>query len=97
MIERFVTNSLNGDLYQKAIECLKALRETCVKEDEGAAFNKYMEKLKKKFQSGDNKDFFEQLIKKKISLITSKESSTSSMVSEEEAKKVILFKQSNPL
>jgi len=49
MIERFVTNSLNGDLYQKAIECLKALRETCVKEDEGAAFNKYMEKLKKKF------------------------------------------------
>jgi len=34
MITRFVTNSLAGDLFPKAIECLIALREACVKEDE---------------------------------------------------------------
>ena len=34
LIERFVKNSLKGDLYQKAIECLQALRESCIKEDE---------------------------------------------------------------
>lgn len=30
MIDRFVNNSLAGDLYQKAIECLIALRESCI-------------------------------------------------------------------
>jgi hypothetical protein len=34
MIERFVKNSLKGDLYDRAIECMGAMRETCVKEDE---------------------------------------------------------------
>ena len=39
MITRFVTNSLAGDLFPKAIECLIALREACVKEDEAQKFN----------------------------------------------------------
>jgi hypothetical protein len=26
IIERFVNNSLNGDLFEKALECLEALR-----------------------------------------------------------------------
>jgi hypothetical protein len=49
MIERFVKNSLKGDLYDKAIECLKSLREGCINEDEGEVFNKFMERVKKLF------------------------------------------------
>ncbi len=89
MIERFVQNSLNGDLYEKAIECLVVLRETCVREDEGQAFNKFMQVLKSKFaKPGNNEDFFQEIVKRKISLITKKETSTSSHVTDEEAKKV---------
>ena len=86
MIERFVRNSLKGDLYAKAVECLRALREACVKEDEAQSFNKFMERLKDKFQRGTNKEFFQMIINSEISLITKKESSISSNVTEQEAK-----------
>lgn len=88
LIERFVKNSLNGDLYSKAIECLKALREACIKEDEGATFNKFMERMKKLFATGTNAEFFKEVIANKVSLITKKESPISSIVTEEEAKEV---------
>jgi ATP-dependent DNA helicase 2 subunit 2 len=58
LIERFVKSSLKGDLYGKAVECLRALREACIKEDEGAQFNKFMEKLKHLFIQGSNKEFW---------------------------------------
>ena len=88
MIERFVKNSLKGDLFSKAIDCLKALREACVKEDEAQSFNIFMKRLKDLFQRGNNKEFFELVVKNKISLITKKESAISSNVTEEEAKQV---------
>jgi len=49
MIERFVNTSLKGDLFDKAIECLKELRDACVTEDEAPSFNRYMERLKSLF------------------------------------------------
>jgi hypothetical protein len=30
---------MNGDLYEKAFECLQVLRATCVEEDEAIPFN----------------------------------------------------------
>ena len=45
-------------MYDKAIECLKAFREACVKEDEAQIFNKFLERLKKLFANGTNKEFF---------------------------------------
>lgn len=62
MIERFVNNSLNGDLYDKAIECLETLREACIAEDEGASFNLFMEKLKRLYSNGDHSEFFAIII-----------------------------------
>lgn len=88
LIERFVKNSLKGDLYSKAIECLICLRETCVKEDEAPAFNKFMDRIKKMFASGSHREFWMVVVGNKISLITKKESSISSDVTEDEAKKV---------
>jgi hypothetical protein len=63
LIERFVKNSLKGDLYGKAIECLEAMRETCIKEDEAVKFNEFMQRVKKIFGRGSYKEFFNLLIK----------------------------------
>ena len=46
VIERYIRCSLNGDLYEKALECLINLREAAVQEDEAPTFNKFLEKIK---------------------------------------------------
>lgn len=52
MIKRQVDASIGGDLFDKAIECLKNLREGCVREDEAESFNRFLETVAK------NEDFF---------------------------------------
>ena len=46
MIKRFIDSSMNGDLFDKAIECLKAMREGSIKEDEAETFNNLAKQLK---------------------------------------------------
>ena len=77
MIVRFVKDSLHGDTYDKALECLAALRDVCIKEDEAPEFNDFLYRIKKDFQTGPHSEFFIRLIKKGIQLITSSESSSS--------------------
>ncbi len=77
LIHRFVVNSLKGDLYQKALECLHTMRETCVVEDEGQKFNLFLEQLKKNFHKGTNSEFWQSIVEDGISLITNKETITS--------------------
>lgn len=43
MIERFIINSLKGDLFDKALDCIKELRKACVEEDEAPSFNRFAE------------------------------------------------------
>lgn len=43
IIDRYVRGSIGGDIYDKAVECLLALRESCVSEDEAPVFNRFME------------------------------------------------------
>ncbi len=91
MIERFVKNSLKGDLYEKAVLCLEAMRETCVKEDEAQKYNDFLAKIKRIFggQRGSHAEFFQQLVAHGgLSLITQKESAISSNVTEQEAAQV---------
>ena len=85
IIERYIRGSINGDIYDKAFECLQELRRACVTEDEAPFFNKFMETVKEKFSNGTHRDFFGMLVKKKLSLITSAESELSSIVTELEA------------
>jgi ATP-dependent DNA helicase 2 subunit 2 len=85
IVDRFVRCSLNGDLYEKAYECLKAIRAACVTEDEAPVFNKFANRIKDSFGIGPHKDFFGMLIKDKLTLITAVESEISSMVTEQEA------------
>lgn len=90
MIERFVKNSLKGDLFDKALECLQAMRETCVREDEAQRYNEFLQRLKRIFAKGSHAEFFQRFAAqgKVLSLITVKESAISSNVTEEEALKV---------
>lgn len=85
VIDRYVRCSLNGDLYEKAIDCLSQLRNAAVTEDEAPTFNKFMEKLKDTYATGPHKEFFQMMRKGKLSLITRDESEISSVVTKDEA------------
>jgi len=85
IIDRYIRGSINGDIYDKALECLLVLRESCVAEDEAPLFNKFMEQIKGKYSAGHHREFFVLLAAKKITLITFMESELSSIVTPEEA------------
>lgn len=53
MIKRYIESSMSGDLFDKALHCLQALREGCAKEDEAESFNTLAKSLKSK-----HPDFF---------------------------------------
>lgn len=85
IIERFIRSSLKGDLYDKAFECLETMRQGAIQEDEAPQFNAFMQRIKEELHRG----FFEQMIKRKLSLITKEESQLSSVVTKEEAKEFL--------
>ena len=58
IIDKYIKNAMNGDLYDKALECLLALRKACISEDEAPFFNKFMVILKEKYQHGSQSAFF---------------------------------------
>jgi ATP-dependent DNA helicase 2 subunit 2 len=58
IIERYIRSSLNGDLYEKAFECLLELRLACISEDEAPTFNQFLGKLKDLFSFGAHREFF---------------------------------------
>jgi len=78
IIERFISNSLKGDLYDKAFECFKELRHACVKEDEAENFNGFAALMKSEFASGDQ-PFFDKVKDAGVSLITKGESFSSTV------------------
>lgn len=96
IIERYVRCSLNGDLYQKAFDCLKQMRDACISEDEAPIFNKFMDKMKDLFSIGPHQDFFGMMIKNKFSLITNQESEISSAVTQAEADDYLKVKAEKP-
>jgi ATP-dependent DNA helicase 2 subunit 2 len=85
MIEKFVKNSLKGDLYGKAIDCIAAMRKVCIRDDEAGKYNDFMKKIKRVFSRGSYRDFFTLLQQAAkdglaLTLITQKESPISSNV-----------------
>jgi len=39
IIEDYIRRSRNGDLYEDALDCIRVLRQACVREDEAVYFN----------------------------------------------------------
>lgn len=79
MIERFVNTSLKGDLFDKAIECMKELRAASITEDEAPSFNRFAANIKKLFGNPPNNAFFEKVKACGISLITKHETFSSTL------------------
>lgn len=81
MIEKFIESSLKGDLFDKAIECMRELRSACVREDEAGSFNKFAEKIKADvLRDVEKSQFFSKMAGEKLTLITKHESNLSSNV-----------------
>jgi ATP-dependent DNA helicase 2 subunit 2 len=74
MILEFVRNSTQGDMYEKAIDCLKAMRKASADNDEADQFNAFLADLKKRFSMGIHKDYYEAIRQQRIGLITKEES-----------------------
>lgn len=83
MIKRFIDSSMNGDLFDKALQCLVAMREGCIKEDVAEEFNVLAKQLKR------NPEFFKKMQEAKCGLITKHESNLSSNVDQKEANEFI--------
>lgn len=86
-ILQLVNDSLLNQYYPKAIECLNALRDGCIQEEESETFNNFLRDLRKYFKGKRKNDFWNLIVSKKISLIHYEESDDSS-VSPQESKQV---------
>ena len=89
VIDTFVQGALMGDMYEKAKDCVVTMREGAVSEDEADLFNDYLRNMKKKERSDKNvREFMTYLRQEDITLITKKETNSSS-VTEKEAKEFL--------
>jgi ATP-dependent DNA helicase 2 subunit 2 len=61
IIRRFINDSLKGNFYDKALECLKVLRKGCIDEDECDAFNEFIHDLREKCKEGKHQDFWKMV------------------------------------
>jgi ATP-dependent DNA helicase 2 subunit 2 len=82
-IVKFVHESIKDSYYDKAIECLDALRSGCLQEGEVGNFNNFMNDLKKFFRGKRRNDFWERIVSKDISLITMDENAESDITGED--------------
>ncbi|KAF0411993.1 SPOC domain-like protein [Gigaspora margarita] len=80
-ILHFVKTSFAEGLYPKALECLKILRQACAKENETSKFNNFLKELKTTcFEAQPSKtDFWDLIVREKITLINRDEASDSTM------------------
>ncbi|KAL0913845.1 hypothetical protein M5K25_017336 [Dendrobium thyrsiflorum] len=76
-------NSYKGDNYLNAIECLTALRNSCIQEQEPKKFNDFLHYLCENQKTLDLRDFFELLSSKNITLITKTEAADSDVKMED--------------
>ncbi|XP_076083778.1 X-ray repair cross-complementing protein 5-like [Mytilus galloprovincialis] len=85
-IQQIVTDSFGAQFYPKATDCLKTLREQCIKKMEAKSFNIYMRQFKDTLIQKGRRDFWDEIVTENLSLITKLESEESD-VSVEEGKK----------
>lgn len=89
LIMKFIEESFQGNLYDKALDCLKELRKGCVQEDEAPEFNDFLQNVKDRFCNGKHAKFWQKVISHGLTLIDQTETK-SSMVSPTEAKDFLM-------
>ncbi|VAI40645.1 unnamed protein product [Triticum turgidum subsp. durum] len=81
-----VQNSLQGDYYEKALECFVALRKACIIEQEPEEYNQFVIKLYERLKKVNDVVKFFQLLSSKNVLLICKEEAPDSDVTEEMAR-----------
>ncbi|RDD39534.1 X-ray repair cross-complementing protein 5 [Trichoplax sp. H2] len=76
-IWQLVMDSIGSQLFPKAMDCLKALREECVRLGEPAVFNQFLQDMKDKLSNAFGRDFWLLVVEGEITLISVQESSES--------------------
>ena len=64
IIQRLVDESVNGSHFNKAVDCLIAMRDGCLVEEEIEIFNEILIGLKNKYSKTPKKYFWELVIRK---------------------------------
>eukprot|EP01079_Euglenida_sp_SAG-EU17-18_P006238 gene6238-1113_t len=86
VVDELIKDSIRDRNYPKALQCLQALREGCLREEESARFNKELERLKTQHQQGRRKEFWsDHVVKAEVTLISEKEGHGDSEVTPEVA------------
>ena len=80
-VTRYVEDSLGSQYYEKAADCVRALRRGCVQEDEPTSFNKFLDTLRKSYEFGPRSEFWSILSRDKLGPISSGESLYSEVTS----------------
>lgn len=91
-ILELVEDSFGGNNYEKAVECLVALRKGCVLEQEPTQFNDFLQYLCRFCREHDLNDFCELLGLKGMTLITKSEA-IDSYVADEAARSFLVTKE----
>nr|XP_043625267.1 ATP-dependent DNA helicase 2 subunit KU80 [Erigeron canadensis] len=91
-----VENSYEGDTYQKALECLVALRRGCVIEQEPKQFNNFLRHLYRFCQEKDLSSFCDFLSSKDVTFITKTEAEDSD-IEEKDARSLFVKQEQDSL
>ncbi|EFA77444.1 ATP-dependent DNA helicase [Heterostelium album PN500] len=87
-IVQLVNDSLKDQFYQKALECVVALRRGSIKESESLVFNQFLRELRDYYESKKRDDFWQLIVTNQIGLITNDESDDSE-ITEKESKEFL--------
>lgn len=82
IILQLITDSFEGDTFEKVLECLVALRKGCILEQEPKQFNDFLLKLCKFCTEKDLASFTEFLASKNVTLISKTEAEESEITEE---------------
>ena len=61
LIEKFIEESFQGNLYDKALDCLQELRKGCVEEDEPVLFNDFLQLCKDRYANSKHQKFWQKV------------------------------------
>ncbi len=86
IVRMLVQQSVHGHLYSKAVECLGAMREGCVREMEAEHWNGVLRSLRTDYQSGPHHAFWLHVVRAGITLIHDEESGESDVTREQAAR-----------
>jgi len=90
VVMEMLDHSFKGSYFDKAYECLKAMREASIQQVESALFNESMREIKAKCERKSNlKEFWQSLKKRNLTLISSDESNDDNDPSPEECAKFL--------